>query len=1480
MSQWRRRGKVDPDKEFEARDARIVTITMVKNPILRALVKQVHEDYCHFNCPVMGYQEALAKWRRDPSSVDKADTGDNAADNDLGGFFEEEAPDVESYINEVMMHESQQFNADHHDWYKRHLMSLHIAATCVVEYEGGRETATVTGVWCTLSKHVPLIIKGSVINTDHSLGSGNGMHYVDAAKRSDVHGIEVGPIPWVRGSQFAALLREQQMEEDKITNYIQRFFATPSEDLPDEDESEQNDHESDGGAHRAPVIVSVQRHASMIRRQGQLDSGVLGSASRVAAVARARGLAMSSYGKNRVTLADLWVRFKAARLDERNLVETETVALGTRLVVYARELWEIKDMYGDREIAITAAARGPNYTIVLDRILTEQPEVLCFPKLRKAKADEVHLSALALLPDLSFESYIKLARRSTREFNPIIACAVDVYHHILRYDVYGDGKPPTERSFSAGNLFSVFGMADEERYADYYHGGSSGMRAAVPDTAEQLYDANSLSAVGRFAMPADPQAMATLEQRQMLQIDIGRLKQRTATEQLIRALAWLRDQHIVVIESFVGSGKHNKGRTVDAFYMAEIYELQQKCVAKLTDIYERSIKQSMHHSPLERSKPDMIALFEQVQGFVEQWRELYLPAVFDAAQMKKHAALVATATPADRPLARQQSGEEPEPQAQQVSPIAKLARQVARNERMFMKKYDEICATLGFDDKADAYADARQGRWIYRMPLLLKQLPDFTLANGRPLAAEQIEGIKRMRIEPISQLSGCGGVGKSETLAFVVKQYPPEQILCVAFTGQVASNLSMRTGLHASTIHSVLFQHTRYMEARHRSASYRKHALAKSNRSPVDQGENYTYEQVNTTNDDSELRAYIDSRLSAVPPFASPCKGKRVFIIDEISLPSLPYIVRLLEAMHNPAEGDYIERFIVCGDLDQLPAIGFGNIQSDIAHGIPQATIQLTKNHRSRGTELFDLARALAQHRYDLPMPDFEFAQSMANLRKPIAEMPPIVTLDTNVASIADNIEMVLKAIGAIDNPEWRREVQIIATTNIEVEKANAAVRWLYFGKPELEKSRGTVGAVQIIRRQPAAAAAPQDADDDAGPYAAAAIAGTPAADDDAPPYGNEALGVAASAPDVEERQAIEKAMSMQIRVGDRFYLKKNTTEVFKPTKHDSSVRKKRYFNTRLLEVVQFYDAPRSTHVKCRCKLCPPPPGDVPEGFVHPCMMRLDLVPQLRQRVIQPNEPGYISHHDLHMPRPRDNERRIAVCRDDNGTFIEIDVARLLVPRSRWEFGWALTTHKMQGAQQKYVLYICTEPRSYVTWKHAYTGGTRAQHVLFLLSNAAAFDRTARHKEPVRRSMLWLHLQRGIVAVLRRYPGSVVARSVQHTCPTYIDAQTSAEIWEIFEQQRLNAGRMIAMPEPLFAAAQAPVVRDSSSSSEADDDEDFDDPSAPLDEDASEPSYESTDDDAEYDEVQLDDEPPLDDDISLEFDIEGDLVAVKRRKIK
>jgi hypothetical protein len=502
--------------------------------------------------------------------------------------------------------------------------------------------------------------------------------------------------------------------------------------------------------------------------------------------------------------------------------------------------------------------------------------------------------------------------------------------------------------------------------------------------------------------------------------------------------------------------------------------------------------------------------------------------------------------------------------------------------------------------------------------------------------------------------------------------------------------------------------------------------------------------------------------------------------------------------------------------------------------------------------------------------------RSMANLRKPIAEMPPIVTLDTNVASIADNIEMVLKTIGAIDNIERRREVQIIATTNLEVEKANAAVRWLYFGKPELDKLRSERAAVQAAQRQPVAAVASQaDVDDDAGPYTAAALARTQADDDDdAPPYSREALGGggagASSVPDAEERQAIEKALSMQIRPGDRFYLKKNVTVVFKPTKHDSMVRKNRYYNTRQLEVVQFYDAPRSMRVKCRCKLCPAPPADAPEDFVHPCMMRLDLVPPLRQRFIQPNEPGYIAHHDLHMPRPRDNERRIAVCREENGSYIEIDVARMLVPRSRYEFGWALTTHKMQGAQQKYVINICTEPRSYVTWKHGYTSATRAMYVLFLLSNAVAFDRTVRHKEPVRRSMLWLHLHREIVTVLRRYPGSAVARSIMHTCPAYMDAQTSAEVWEIFEQQRLNAGRLIAMPEPVFATVQAPVVAAPASPSDVED-EDFEDPGAmQCDEDASETS--STDD------VVV--EPPLDDEVSLEFDIEGDLIAVKRRKIK
>ena len=71
----------------------------------------------------------------------------------------------------------------------------------------------------------------------------------------------------------------------------------------------------------------------------------------------------------------------------------------------------------------------------------------------------------------------------------------------------------------------------------------------------------------------------------------------------------------------------------------------------------------------------------------------------------------------------------------------------------------------------------------------------------------------------------------------------------------------------------------------------------------------------------------------------------------------------------------------------ELPSIGYGNIQSDVAHGLPHAVCQLTTNHRSHGTQLFTLA-PIGQYQHRLVIDLFP-----AKAEDPLAPLPPLPPL-------------------------------------------------------------------------------------------------------------------------------------------------------------------------------------------------------------------------------------------------------------------------------------------------------------------------------------------------------------------------------------------------------------------------------------------------------------------------------------------------------
>lgn len=1384
------------DKEFTADDAFIARIVYVQNPVIRTLVAHFH-DYCSFNeGDIMELDEAKRRWRQNPRNITRNDKDSASEDNDFSGVYEEEMPDVDSYISEVMMQESEDFNADMQDWYERHKLALRVRATAIVAYNNGTEYARVIGDWCTLSRCVKLRVHGQIEGVDTD--GGGQMNIVDTTRRGHKHGIDMVQSDRLSGGDFYTLLLERGgMHENECMTHLRKFFTVPSASLNNASAAAVNgvDDDNNGAdtqSYLNPIVVSRKafRNAAVARgstnRLPVLDEAKVDQFNQVR---KERAQANEKAMLNVLTVRELRDRIVASKLDLQKFFGTEFVSLALRLILLGEELAEIREMYGTREVQLDAAARGVQFIRAISELARGKTHILCFSHLRRAYGEAHRVRQLGLLPDISQEAYENLCRKwHVGEPDPVKCCAVALYIDIFRCDVYGDStERRREDSYPVGNMCTVLGMHENDRTARYYHGRADRANE-TPDDEAELADVNSMSYSGRFCMPASvnitpakeidfdeepPAVSVDFETRQLLRSDVARLKRgRFTTDDFVSALAWMLRMGIVVRERFAGTGPHNRGLAVDAFFLAAIYDTQRRFEAVIVDVYERALKQSLLKPVTELSNAMLISIYEELQALRADWRRDYIVlmkmqhqqqqraeterrsdvpvAVNYSAAHRTYATAPSHVEMVEHASAGARAATDTAPSG--PSPITNLARAIAAREKMMYDLYSKL--DLGYDDKNDAYKDVRKDKWLSRMSLLTRCRPPMLLADGRPFAVEQIAALQRITLCPISQVVGPAGTGKTELIQHICNTYAHSQIQCVALTGKVAADMQNRTRLDAKTVHAVLFGHMRLLEALYKARSYRDHANQKRRAAGGKAGEQFTHADVMACDDEKELRAYVESRLDSYPPVTSVLEGKRVLIIDETSLLDMGLVTRLLEAAHDPKNGFYLERIIFCGDPGQLTPVGYGNVLSDLLHGNPGGVSRLTQNHRVRGRGLFDLSKAMADHALCLPMPKFALSEAVEQLR--LESGPEIVCLQTSSVSLVENLKIVVSELGAIDDERKREKIQIIATTRAEVEAANDTVRWLYFG------SR----ALALAKNQRSGRVFSKDAT-------------------------VESLNE-------DERAYLMNQLRMRIMVGDRIYLKRNVTIFFKPHNGEEEGRKRGLYNSRILYYKQRYNAPKkmAATLFCRCGLCPPPlmlagseKGKPPKGQ---CMQRLDEVPWLRRGVANENDSVHkFDYHNHKMPNWRERTRAMAVFLEETGDWLELDIGQRLNNRSMYDFGHALTTHRMQGAQQETIIYICTEPRAYINCKNLYTALTRARSRVIILSSDSTFDQVNRRRAPPRRSTLAFHLFDKIRMVLNRHPLAPFARQTLHLYhPPNDDAVVEAAArWQVFETLRLNSDR-------------------------------------------------------------------------------------------
>lgn len=177
---------------------------------------------------------------------------------------------------------------------------------------------------------------------------------------------------------------------------------------------------------------------------------------------------------------------------------------------------------------------------------------------------------------------------------------------------------------------------------------------------------------------------------------------------------------------------------------------------------------------------------------------------------------------------------------------------------------------------------------------------DVEKKQGIVYSAKQKEAFNFLKSTGVKILTGGPGTGKTTLVNGLIlaykAMYPSRKVVLCAPTGRAAQRLSESTGRKASTLHRTL------------------------NVKP--------YDNLFTSKDKN-----------------NPLDGSLI-IVDEVSMVDTSIFSILLGAVKNRA------MLILCGDADQLPSVGAGNILSDLISSEKFETVKLDVNHRQKDKSL------------------------------------------------------------------------------------------------------------------------------------------------------------------------------------------------------------------------------------------------------------------------------------------------------------------------------------------------------------------------------------------------------------------------------------------------------------------------------------------------------------------------------------------------
>ncbi|KAL6460068.1 hypothetical protein MHYP_G00318270 [Metynnis hypsauchen] len=241
---------------------------------------------------------------------------------------------------------------------------------------------------------------------------------------------------------------------------------------------------------------------------------------------------------------------------------------------------------------------------------------------------------------------------------------------------------------------------------------------------------------------------------------------------------------------------------------------------------------------------------------------------------------------------------------------------------------------------------------------IIDEEPDPTHIELDP---DQVRAAKMICANPVTVISGKGGCGKTTVVSLVFKaameqqeknkeaestieeneknKKHPSEVLLTAPTGRAASLLTKRTGFTAYTMHQVLWS---FMNAK-----------KKQNKEP----ENWKFSHV------------------------------RVLVVDEGSLVCVQILHSLLTMLTKHAK---LQKFILLGDIRQLPSIEPGNTLNDLfqSFGKVKWAIEMRTNHRAESELIVRNAGLIADMGHTKKFSHLDF-DAVVDLSKPFTLPPP-----------------------------------------------------------------------------------------------------------------------------------------------------------------------------------------------------------------------------------------------------------------------------------------------------------------------------------------------------------------------------------------------------------------------------------------------------------------------------------------------------------